>query len=836
MSIASQLSFSTATSVRGGALGSIPYQTATSSTIFVSIGAAGTVLTSSGTAPVWAPASGTTVGTSTQVNTVLQTASNAYYLTFVDSNNAVSTAEAVYTTSTFTINPATGFVGIGSQDGASPLNVKALSTLSGTINSFQKVLTTQASGGLGNNVYRSEWRRRRAAGTDWTTQNIHDGIWVDGSFITPGTDTRTWWDRDPNTPSQAWGDQATTWMFVNGTGLGIGTTSPVSKLTNIATNTGDAAGLTAGAPAIQWQTSIQGYTLAITNSGAGSQYANGLLVKTTGVTDTLDAIVNFESGGVNRLKLTGAGNLVIGGYLPTNTSRLFVRGTSPGSYNNTFSISSATVQIVSNEMNNDGWNPTLNIATVRQSLTTGANSFGGIGFSTIDDSNNAGMYDAARIAIINESPSTVASPTAMAFYTQVGSVTPTNAATERMRITSLGGISFGASGTAYGSNGQILQSNGNAAPTWVPVSGTTVGTSTQVTTVLRTTAAEHFLTFVDSNNAAATAESVYTTSSFKINPQSGNVMIGTGTPGAPLSFTDSLTTKIQLNANAANSYTIGKAAGVNSGDSMTKFVAGATSAGEFGFYNTTNLRLLINNNGAVLINRSAQVGTTRLHVTGGTNTVEYVARLHKGNYLDTGGHTTLLGFGCEDSGWSKTAIGHTRTSSYDTGYFGIYVSNDTTTGTDASTSTHRRVRVDASGVEITNALGVGTGASGVAGEIRATNEITAYYSSDIRLKENIRLIADPITIVNQIRGVYYDWTDEHITARGGEDGYFVRKHDIGVIAQEVEAVLPEIVATRDDGTKVVKYEKLVALLIEAVKDQQRQINQISQALQNLAIK
>jgi len=133
-------------------------------------------------------------------------------------------------------------------------------------------------------------------------------------------------------------------------------------------------------------------------------------------------------------------------------------------------------------------------------------------------------------------------------------------------------------------------------------------------------------------------------------------------------------------------------------------------------------------------------------------------------------------------------------------------------------------------------LGIGTTSSGVVGEIRASNEITAYYSSDIRLKENIKLIENPITIVNQIRGVYYDWTDEHIQQRGGEDGYFVRKQDIGVIAQEVEAVLPEIVATREDGIKVVKYEKLVALLIEAVKDQQRQINQISQAVQNMAVK
>jgi hypothetical protein len=269
---------------------------------------------------------------------------------------------------------------------------------------------------------------------------------------------------------------------------------------------------------------------------------------------------------------------------------------------------------------------------------------------------------------------------------------------------------------------------------------------------------------------------------------------------------------------------------------MTKFVAGATAAGEFGFYNTTNLRLLINNNGAVLINRSAQVGTTRFHVQGGTSTVEYVARLAKGTYADTGGHTTLIGLGCEDSGWSKSAIGHTRTGAYDTGYFGIYVSSDAAAGTDASTSTHIRAKFSTTGLELINSLGVGTAPSGTNGEIRATNEITAYYTSDARLKENVTVISSPIEKLEQIRGVYFDWTDEHVQARGGEDGYFVRKHDIGVIAQEVEAVLPEIVATRDNGYKAVKYEKIVPLLIECIKEQQTQINQILVRLEKLANK
>ena len=120
-------------------------------------------------------------------------------------------------------------------------------------------------------------------------------------------------------------------------------------------------------------------------------------------------------------------------------------------------------------------------------------------------------------------------------------------------------------------------------------------------------------------------------------------------------------------------------------------------------------------------------------------------------------------------------------------------------------------------------VGTTSTTTGTNGEIRATNEITAYFGSDIRLKENIQLIADPITLINQIRGVRFDWTEDYIQGRGGEDGYFVRKHDIGVIAQEIESILPEIVANRDDGFKAVKYEKIVPLLIEAIKELHKEI-------------
>src|SRR6056300_1576002 len=127
----------------------------------------------------------------------------------------------------------------------------------------------------------------------------------------------------------------------------------------------------------------------------------------------------------------------------------------------------------------------------------------------------------------------------------------------------------------------------------------------------------------------------------------------------------------------------------------------------------------------------------------------------------------------------------------------------------------------------TDSLGVGTAASGTTGEIRATNDVTAFYSSDVTLKENIVNIPDPIKALKKLNGVLFDWKEDWIKKQGGEDGYFVRKKDVGVIAQEVEKVLPEAVAQRPDGIKAVKYDRLTCLLIEAVKKLSDQVEKLS---------
>ena len=120
-------------------------------------------------------------------------------------------------------------------------------------------------------------------------------------------------------------------------------------------------------------------------------------------------------------------------------------------------------------------------------------------------------------------------------------------------------------------------------------------------------------------------------------------------------------------------------------------------------------------------------------------------------------------------------------------------------------------QISASGVGLFSGLGVGTAASSSVGAILATNDIVAFASSDERLKENVVLIEGALDKVKAMRGVEFDWI-ANLEIHPNEG------HDLGVIAQEVEAVLPVLVQTRENGYKAVKYDKMVAVLIEAVKE------------------
>jgi len=104
------------------------------------------------------------------------------------------------------------------------------------------------------------------------------------------------------------------------------------------------------------------------------------------------------------------------------------------------------------------------------------------------------------------------------------------------------------------------------------------------------------------------------------------------------------------------------------------------------------------------------------------------------------------------------------------------------------------------------------------GNASATGEITA--SSDERIKTNIKTIENSLDKVTQLRGVEYDRID-------------IEKHQIGVIAQEVEKILPDLVHTNPDGMKSVAYGNLTAVLIEAIKELKGEISELKEKVAKL---
>ena len=125
---------------------------------------------------------------------------------------------------------------------------------------------------------------------------------------------------------------------------------------------------------------------------------------------------------------------------------------------------------------------------------------------------------------------------------------------------------------------------------------------------------------------------------------------------------------------------------------------------------------------------------------------------------------------------------------------------------------------------INGALGVGTTTPTTTGLIRATNDVIAFYSSDRRLKENIVNIPNALDKVSMLNGVTYNW--KKFDENKNQEIHANEGTDVGVIAQEIEAVFPDIVQTRENGYKAVKYDRLVAVLIEAVKELKAEINEL----------
>lgn len=178
--------------------------------------------------------------------------------------------------------------------------------------------------------------------------------------------------------------------------------------------------------------------------------------------------------------------------------------------------------------------------------------------------------------------------------------------------------------------------------------------------------------------------------------------------------------------------------------------------------------------------------------------------LYGGDQFTNGAYFTVTGIDYGSSpgaGSAEFVIRSTATSkfalfSYNgstwTGRYGLFGSTGNVTIGDANTDIGYRLYV--------------------IGDIYATGNIIAY--SDARVKTNVREIENPLARVLNTRGVMYDRTDNE------------EKDSVGFIAQELEKEFPELVSTSTDGRKGVKYQNMVAVLIEAMKEQNKEIQKL----------
>ena len=108
------------------------------------------------------------------------------------------------------------------------------------------------------------------------------------------------------------------------------------------------------------------------------------------------------------------------------------------------------------------------------------------------------------------------------------------------------------------------------------------------------------------------------------------------------------------------------------------------------------------------------------------------------------------------------------------------------------------------------------------GTVTAEGDIVAYASSDERLKDKIIQISNPLDKINSIGGYSFVWNSEKQNIYSGKD--------YGVIAQEIEEILPELVTTRENGYKAVKYDKIISLLIEGIKELSTEVKELKEKI------
>jgi hypothetical protein len=192
-------------------------------------------------------------------------------------------------------------------------------------------------------------------------------------------------------------------------------------------------------------------------------------------------------------------------------------------------------------------------------------------------------------------------------------------------------------------------------------------------------------------------------------------------------------------------------------------------------------------------------GNSRIQYDGGYYGTIFYDSADTNYYLDPNSTSRLHIIKLSTDQWNQSSDGYNR----------FYFGNNARTYFGSGNGYEFRSAADANIASISNA-----------GDFVAAGDVTAY--SDARIKENVHTIENALDKTLQLRGVTYNRTDS-------ED----KSTKVGVIAQEILEVIPEVVKQNDEGMYSVSYGNLTAVLIEAIKEQQKQIDELKEIINGL---
>ena len=707
-----------------------------------------------------------------------------------------------------------GNVGIGTTSPSEKLHISGNTLVTGTLE------VDTVNNGVG------DFLTRTAGGivTRRTAAEVRSDIGAQAALTNPvtGTGTLNFVSKFTSTGSTLGNSQ----IFDNGTSVGIGTSGPLNKVDIVSSNN-DSFGAITVRPSNQTQTLSLGWQ---------------------GVSASLNFIVN--TGAVERMRITSAGNVGIG-------------TTSPG-----------------DKLDING------ITSSRLGLNVGANSLGTDRMFQI--SGTAFTTGSSQFAIVNN-PTMGSLTTLYGYYGGITATSATNSYAMYLEATSgtitnkYGVYQSGTSDKNYFAGNVGI---GTTSPSAFGGGGLTLGTSSLGKNLIINSSANGstgLLQFVDLNGnnslqifGGSTEMTFYgygnRPMSFYTNDaermritSSGNVGIGTTSPSYKLSIQGSagieqseeyfyFNSSYSIGSNARGKIrAVGAGGGSGYGGDLrfssrasnnvwNEDVMTISNNGNVGIGTTSPSAKLDVRTGVVgtIVNftdgiaQTFQVGTTASGIDISNPNSGYISfsnttermRITSSGFVGIGTTAPTYRLQVSDAIASVTAFGNfTALQSIGGAGYRWILNNDSTFRLQSTTNGFSTATTPLL-ITSNGAVGVGVTPTNTAGRLEAANDIVAYSSSDKRWKINIKNIDSPLEKISQINGVEFDWIeDEPVHGNKG--------HDIGVIAQEIEQILPDAVQTRESGMKAVKYEKVIPLLIEAIKEQQKQIEELKQLLNGI---